>query len=216
MNTKCNIIKDLLPLYAENLCSAESRQMVAEHIAQCSECCNELKQISTEVVLQADADISLIKRIKKRTRIQKIVIAAVSVLAALLLGWLGQFYLINTDCTMDYEKNNLKENVWVEEDETGKLWMCRKGVACSADIILPTVMDANGNMLFWDDNFDKNQKEGYGFTLRQRKVDALAILDMGITEDRTLIEGYDSTSINYVFYYDDRTDTRYTLWEKQD
>lgn len=34
----CNIIRDLMVLYEDNVCSEESRQMVEEHIAECEEC----------------------------------------------------------------------------------------------------------------------------------------------------------------------------------
>ncbi len=34
----CNIIKDLLPLYVDDCCSAESAQLVKEHLALCPHC----------------------------------------------------------------------------------------------------------------------------------------------------------------------------------
>lgn len=41
--TKCNVIKDLLPLYVDNVCSADSKEMVDEHLKTCSECQIELE-----------------------------------------------------------------------------------------------------------------------------------------------------------------------------
>lgn len=38
MKGNCNITKDLLPLYLEELCSADSRAYVEEHLKHCSEC----------------------------------------------------------------------------------------------------------------------------------------------------------------------------------
>lgn len=38
MKIDCNIIEDLLPLYAENVCSEESRKLVEEHCAKCEKC----------------------------------------------------------------------------------------------------------------------------------------------------------------------------------
>ncbi|MCM1161614.1 MAG: zf-HC2 domain-containing protein [Roseburia sp.] len=35
---KCDIIKDLLPSYADGLCSEESRKMVEQHLGQCEKC----------------------------------------------------------------------------------------------------------------------------------------------------------------------------------
>lgn len=38
MKKECNITRDLLPLYIEELCSEDSREYVEEHLKQCSEC----------------------------------------------------------------------------------------------------------------------------------------------------------------------------------
>ncbi|MGN0586477.1 MAG: zf-HC2 domain-containing protein [Oscillospiraceae bacterium] len=38
MNVSCNIIEDLLPLYADGLCSEDSRRLVDEHTEGCTEC----------------------------------------------------------------------------------------------------------------------------------------------------------------------------------
>ena len=38
MKTECNIIKDLLPLYVENMVSAETAQYVSSHLKECTEC----------------------------------------------------------------------------------------------------------------------------------------------------------------------------------
>ncbi len=43
MKTHCDIIQDLLPLYADSACSAESAKLVEEHLAECSECAHMLE-----------------------------------------------------------------------------------------------------------------------------------------------------------------------------
>lgn len=45
----CKIIKDLLPLYYDNICSSQSRKMVEEHLAGCSHCQQELNRIKEEI-----------------------------------------------------------------------------------------------------------------------------------------------------------------------
>ena len=35
---KCEIIKDLIPLYLDNVCSEDSRKLVEDHLSECSEC----------------------------------------------------------------------------------------------------------------------------------------------------------------------------------
>lgn len=50
MKLNCNVIRDLLPLYADRICSDESRELVEEHLAECGDCSALLQQIhSTEI-----------------------------------------------------------------------------------------------------------------------------------------------------------------------
>lgn len=47
----CGIIKDLLPLYYDEVCSGESNKMVKEHLDECSSCKSELDKIKTDIKL---------------------------------------------------------------------------------------------------------------------------------------------------------------------
>lgn len=38
MKDECDVIRDLLPLYADDACSAKSRELVREHLLDCAEC----------------------------------------------------------------------------------------------------------------------------------------------------------------------------------
>ena len=38
MKTDCEVIRDLLPLYADNACSTKSRTLVEEHLQECPDC----------------------------------------------------------------------------------------------------------------------------------------------------------------------------------
>lgn len=51
---KCDVIKDLLPLYIENLCSEESKQVVEEHLEQCKECRQEYIQLRGDYISHTD------------------------------------------------------------------------------------------------------------------------------------------------------------------
>lgn len=44
----CNIIKDLLPSYIDDLCSTESKQLVEEHFKECTDCKKLYEQASLE------------------------------------------------------------------------------------------------------------------------------------------------------------------------
>jgi len=38
MNKECEVVRDLLPLYADDACSVTSREIVEEHLSECPEC----------------------------------------------------------------------------------------------------------------------------------------------------------------------------------
>lgn len=51
MKLSCEIIQDLLPLYVDNACSADSRKAVEEHVAQCPACRQYLQTIQqTDII----------------------------------------------------------------------------------------------------------------------------------------------------------------------
>lgn len=49
MNENCEIIRDLLPLYRDNVCSEASRALVEAHLKECAECGKALQAIEAEV-----------------------------------------------------------------------------------------------------------------------------------------------------------------------
>ena len=46
MKISCDVIRDLLPLYVEDMLSNDSKNIVDEHIEQCESCGDELKKLS--------------------------------------------------------------------------------------------------------------------------------------------------------------------------
>ncbi|WOO36761.1 zf-HC2 domain-containing protein [Anaerocolumna sp. AGMB13020] len=47
MKIACEIIRDLLPLYHDGVCSMESRELVEEHLTECGSCSGELLAMDT-------------------------------------------------------------------------------------------------------------------------------------------------------------------------
>ena len=45
MKTDCEVIRDLLPLYADDVCSGSSRQMIEEHLTECPDCAAVLERL---------------------------------------------------------------------------------------------------------------------------------------------------------------------------
>lgn len=55
MKTNCDIIRDLLPLYAEHITSEASNALVEEHLAECGACRAELEQMEQPVPVRPEA-----------------------------------------------------------------------------------------------------------------------------------------------------------------
>ena len=50
MKMPCNVIQDLLPLYADDACSEESRDLVREHLQECNECGRMLERLKSHEI----------------------------------------------------------------------------------------------------------------------------------------------------------------------
>ena len=81
MNLPCSVIRDLLPLYTENLASEESLNLVKDHLADCSACREYLDglQQPMEPIPESAAPIKQIKKELKKRRWRTATIAALSV-----------------------------------------------------------------------------------------------------------------------------------------
>ena len=99
----CNIVKDLIPLYKENLLSEESRTFVEDHLKSCSECENLLKdQIEIKRTNTKPLDF-VEKSIKKETRY--FTLAVIALLGSILIFIISY---LNTPRHIEYEKDLYK------------------------------------------------------------------------------------------------------------
>ena len=71
----CSMIRDLLPLYRDNVCGDESRVIVEEHLRECTDCSHILEQLNgskIEQSLSMEAGVVLKNHKKKEKRISAI------------------------------------------------------------------------------------------------------------------------------------------------
>jgi hypothetical protein len=90
MKYDCELIRDLLPLYNDNVASAASRAAVDEHLVECEACRDFKKKMETSVSKQAaseteDAETIAFARLAKRLRRRKIINACIIVVVILVL-----------------------------------------------------------------------------------------------------------------------------------
>lgn len=84
MRNECNIIRDLLPLYAENMVSSDTVDFVEEHLKGCETCRKEYEKVKEPQPVQGiPSAVPLIKLSQKLKvkRIQTIALTAVFVIA---------------------------------------------------------------------------------------------------------------------------------------
>ncbi len=111
---KCNVIKDLLPLYADEVCSEDSKEMVEEHISACEDCKQELEDYRYNTGLcEVPTDVAM-KNFKKKMNkknLKKIVIGVILSLA-IILG--GTYMLFIPEFTVPYSENLMTVKIPVD------------------------------------------------------------------------------------------------------
>lgn len=100
MKYDCEIIKDLLPLYCDGVCSEQSKNAVEEHLKVCESCkktkadfenCGLIPEVNTK---EEKSKINFIKSIRKKLNARKIIISIVS--AALTVAVISGVYYVLT------------------------------------------------------------------------------------------------------------------------
>lgn len=105
MKNNCEIIRDLLPLYCDNVCSEASKKLVEEHIDECAECRNEALKIKSEFsskhIDEEKTKSQIFKKIKKKITIKRIVSTVLSVLLTVCALFSG-IKIINRTSPIEY------------------------------------------------------------------------------------------------------------------
>lgn len=84
MKNECNIIRDILPLYVENIISDETTEFVKNHIDKCVECQREYEQLKEPKVIHESVDVAPLLKLKRKIwfkRIQTITFAVILAIA---------------------------------------------------------------------------------------------------------------------------------------
>ena len=90
MNKECEIVRDILPLYVDDVCSASSREIIDEHLKTCPDCAAYLEDIRTsEAESELKSEKSLViqnqaRRFKRRSAATGSVISALFMIPILI------------------------------------------------------------------------------------------------------------------------------------
>ena len=57
MKNECNIVRDILPLYFENMVSPDTAEFVSEHLKTCTECQKEYERIKEPEIIESEMEV---------------------------------------------------------------------------------------------------------------------------------------------------------------
>lgn len=88
----CSVINDLLPLYVDEVISADGSLIVEEHLEQCEFCAKELSKMKKPMIITPNSDKTRIKEMKRRVGNKRFIVVTLLMLVSLtvfaLLGTL--------------------------------------------------------------------------------------------------------------------------------
>ena len=83
--TSCNIIKDILPLYVDDVVSEDTRNMVSEHIEHCENCRKIYEKMKVHVSIPIENSAKPLKKFKRAWKRKKIVLVCSTLIAAIAI-----------------------------------------------------------------------------------------------------------------------------------
>ncbi|HBR01300.1 MAG TPA: hypothetical protein DD738_01655, partial [Ruminiclostridium sp.] len=94
----CNIVKDILPLYADNIVSEDTKKLVEEHLLNCNDCKKELSLLKSDletptVVITEKDDIAFLKKIGLDIKKKRVFTAMLSATISAIVVILSFVYL---------------------------------------------------------------------------------------------------------------------------
>lgn len=89
----CNIIRDLLPSYVDDICSEDSRHLIEEHLEGCEQCRTHLKLLKDTTLTDEQGEQKQIFYLKKIKRHYEKGLVSLVFLTLMLIG--GALYMVN-------------------------------------------------------------------------------------------------------------------------
>lgn len=130
MKNECSIIRDILPLYAENMVSPDTVEFVGEHLKNCATCNEEYEKIKEPETSHTETDVVPLVNLKRKMRRKKIqtVTFTVILVTALLVS---AFAFISTPKFFSYSDDlmsiteNADKSITITFDEKVTDYSCQ-------------------------------------------------------------------------------------------
>lgn len=113
MKISCSIVRDLLPLYAEDLASQDTRALVDEHLCSCEDCKSILNTMKTPAPIPAEASPDALNKVKKTIRRRRTVSVMAAVMTVITIASLVFTYMFTP---FQLTKDQALEDFYVRDD----------------------------------------------------------------------------------------------------
>lgn len=150
MKTSCDVIRDLLPLYADHVTSDASSALVEEHLNECPDCRKELEQMQRPVPVKLEeVPAATLKKIKRDIHKKIICTVLAAVAIVICLGAVSmKLYNAQTIVTLEEAK------IWVYNTKKDGANLCNL-----------KVQGEGVYLRYKDENFDWIEHLNYGETV---------------------------------------------------
>ena len=113
MTYPCGIIRDLLPLYIDDVCNEESKQAVENHLSECEKCRNYYEAMKStddfcDVKIDNSEDMKMansLKNVKNKILKKRIITSFISVVVVIAIIFGTISILKNIECDIVYDEN---------------------------------------------------------------------------------------------------------------
>lgn len=106
---KCDVIKDILPLYVDDVVSDETKKTVLEHINECESCKTELENLSkniTNIVIDDCGETNVLKKVERKLKKKKYITIAISVATTFIIIFSAFFAYYNVGVVSEFFSPN--------------------------------------------------------------------------------------------------------------
>ena len=120
MRLPCEVVRDLLPLYAEDMISPESRRLTDEHLADCGKCRAVLEEMGVkalDVQFRKDTAQEFAKYEKKKKHRLVLIIAAIALVIVILYTVLATILL-----ALSFKTALMDRTIYTDNDPAKYSW----------------------------------------------------------------------------------------------
>ncbi len=113
MKVPCEVIRDVLPLYAEDMVSDATKKMVEEHLEDCVDCTNELQTLKQNQEIPVTLGTGSLQRVKTSIRNRR-VLTVLAVLMTLVCIGVTTYVFLNVPVYLS--AGDAIEGVYLQDD----------------------------------------------------------------------------------------------------